>query len=95
MINLKQQSSSVFQFCVGRMSGVVCPSFVLFFGFLLLSLFTKPGDGIILHWFMSISEHGLETETWGLQCMQFESPATISILNYFFQQTVIFLFRVV
>lgn len=44
MGNLKQQSLSVFQFCEGRTSGVKCPPFVPFLGFLLLLLITKPGE---------------------------------------------------
>lgn len=50
------------------------------------------GGIILLHDFMSISEHGLEAETWGLQYTEFESPAAISTMNYFLKKRTILMF---
>lgn len=49
------------------------------------------GDRILLHHFLSISEHDLGAETWGLQCTEFESPAAVSTMNYFLKKITIFM----
>lgn len=94
MIDLKQQSSSVFQVGMSRKSGVKCLSFVLFIGFFFLLLFSKHGGGE-LHHFMSSSEHDLEAGTQGLQCPEFESPAAISTMKYFLKKRTILMFMFV
>lgn len=95
MGNLKQQSLSAFQFCEGRtMESSVHPLF-LSLGFCFCCLLQNLGSRIFLRCFMSISECGLEAGTRGLQYTEFQSSATIPILNYSRRKRIIFLFAFV
>lgn len=68
-------------------------SFSLDFSF--CCCFQNMGSGILLLHFLSISEHDLEAETWGLQFTEFESPETVSTMNYFLKKITIFIFMFV